>query len=228
MSERIKRIFSRVHAHYDLLNSVFSMGLDSSWRRAAASEIMAGEAGRVLDAGTGTGALALAVAEQASAGGRRVLIDATDFNRDMLRTAKERADRAGFGNVRCSLGDALGMGFPSGSFDVVASAFVLRNLDDLGQFLAESHRVLKKRGRFVFVDMALPDSALGRLLFGLCTPVILALGSLSDGNAYRWLIESIKGFDKKKLLAMLRRKRFRRVRLVPLASGIAFMVTGEK
>jgi SAM-dependent methyltransferase len=41
--------------------------------------------------------------------------------------------------------------FPSGSFDVVASAWVLEHLDHPGLVFSEVHRVLIKGGRFVFL-----------------------------------------------------------------------------
>jgi len=58
--------------------------------------------------------------------------------------------------------------------------------------------------------------------------VILFFGMFVDEKAYAWLVSSMMRFNKKAFLEKVRAKGFRNVRYVPLISGMAFIVTGEK
>jgi len=79
------------------------------------SLIAAMPAPRVLDVGTGTGAIALAIADEHP--GARVT--ATDISTDALALARENAERCGL-DVAFDRGDALA-GLPAGPWDVVVS-----------------------------------------------------------------------------------------------------------
>ena len=87
---------------------------------------------RVLDVGTGAGALALAVAPIA---GEVVGIDVVP---ELLAEARKRAP----GNLELVEGDATRLPFPFGSFDVVMTARTLHHIARPDVVLAEMARVL--------------------------------------------------------------------------------------
>lgn len=229
MSKKIHETFSRIHEHYDFFNHLFSAGLDIGWRKEAARHAMLqrGEY-KVLDLATGTGDLAIAVSSTGSAAGKNLEIIATDFNNDMLEHARQKAERKGLKNIRFEIKDALSTGYPASSFDVVTTAFSLRNFDDLDRFAAEMHRVLKKGGRFVLIDMAKPDNAFQRAFMGAYFSVINFVGGTVSKGSYRWLTYSIWRFDKENMAKTLRSHRFEEVKLKDLRAGVAFMITGRK
>ena len=151
----VRNIFDRIAWRYDLLNRIISFQLDSRWRRKAIAALgIADQPALVLDLGTGTGALALDACKVLASGSRVVGLD---FSRSMLMHAKDQTSRAGHAaKAAYILAHALAAPVRNESFDAVMSAFVLRNVGDLGSFFRESYRVLKPGGRMVSLDMFPP------------------------------------------------------------------------
>lgn len=94
----------------------------------------------VLDAGTGTGEYALALA------GMGARVTGVDNCEAMLEQARKRVPGVEF--LRASLEDALPFG--DGRFDVVVGGLVFDYVQDWGPLFVELHRVLKPGGRVVF------------------------------------------------------------------------------
>jgi demethylmenaquinone methyltransferase/2-methoxy-6-polyprenyl-1,4-benzoquinol methylase len=230
MSQEAKERFVRIAGKYDFMNHFLSMGIDRKWRLEAAREAMRGMIGkksfRVLDSATGTGDLAFAVYDLAEASGRKVKIMGTDFVKEMLDIAIEKARDSGR-RIDFKIGDSLRTGFKSGSFDVITTGFSLRNFDSVESFLAESHRILKRGGRLIILELALPDDPRQRTYFRIYS-YFIKFASLFAGKEYVWLAESISKFDKKKLLRSARATGFKRIRMRPLPSGVAFLLVACK
>ena len=181
-----------------------------------------------MDVATGTGDFALAIRDAAARNGAAVKLLAVDSNKDMLALAVSKSKRVKAGGIRFALGDATSLDFPDRSFDVVACAFGLRNFGDVDLFAGETLRILKSGGRFVFLDLAMPEGALGRFLFGAYSRFMVLAGSLVDREAYEWLARSIMRFDRRNLASRMRTKGFRNVAVRSLFPGVAFIATGKK
>ncbi len=232
MSRRIKDTFSRISGSYDRMNHMLSLGIDILWRRRAAEALLKNMQGAkrysILDAATGTGDLAIGIERLALRRSLSVSITAQDFNKEMLSLARSKASRLHCKNILFEEGDALHMRYGNASFDAVASAFALRNFDSIAAFSDEVYRVLRKRGSFVFLDMALPRGAPGRAFFRIYSLLMKAAGSAVDRDAYAWLVKSIEGFDRKGLRDALSGSGFSDVGIEELPSGIAFIASGYK
>ena len=227
MNKDTKERFDRIHRHYDFFNHLFSFGLDISWRAEAAREsVMPSRSYKVLDVATGTGDFAIAISRAASSRGKTANITGMDMNGNMLAHARSKIASAGLADISVEKGDAMNMRYEDASFDVVTSAFALRNFDSVDRFAEETYRVMKKGGRFVMVDMAMPDRNAGaaRAYF----KVIEAVGSVVGKKAYKWLTYSIINFDKEAAAKKFRKSGFSEVKVRSLRSGIAFMITGRK
>jgi demethylmenaquinone methyltransferase/2-methoxy-6-polyprenyl-1,4-benzoquinol methylase len=226
MSKRINDIFSDIYEGYDLLNHLFSFGLDIGWRREVARMAVLQRGGyRILDMGTGTGDLAISVWDALKSNGERGSITGIDLNAHMLSKAVEKAREEGIGGIRFEQRDALKTGYRSGSFDVIVSGFMLRNVDSIGSLSKEMARLLRPGGRILLLDMAYPKDPLACAYFDIHLGVMAAIGSAIGKNSYGWLFSSIKTFDKRKLVKILS-KDFDELTTQEFFPGIAYVVSG--
>ncbi len=208
----VRAMFDRIAGRYDLLNRVISAGQDMKWRRfvAAAADLPAG--GRLLDIATGTGDIAFEALKLRPG----ALVVGADFALEMMRVGQRRPP---FGErVAWTGADALALPYANNSFDAVVSGYLMRNVVDIPQVLAEQWRVLKPGGRIVILDTSPPPDnplkpfTLLHLKFGV--PLLGRLiGGKAVGDAYRYLPESTQAFKTpEELKTMIRAARFSDVR----------------
>ena len=103
------------------------------------------EGDRVLDVATGTGYMAMAVADI----GAEVI--ATDFTLEMLLEA--RAALEGQGKIELALTDADRLAFSNDSFDVVTCRVAFHHFANPQLAIGEMSRVCKQGGRVVIMDV---------------------------------------------------------------------------
>ena len=190
----VSEMFSRIAGRYDLMNGLMTFGMHHAWRRAAARETISSPDGPGLDLAMGTGDLALELGEIHP---HRTIVGA-DFAHGMLAIADEKRhaeDRGG--RVRLVEAEALALPFEARTFAFVTSAFLLRNLADLRQGLAEMRRVSSPGGRVVALEITQADlpgwAPLFRAYFNHVVPRVGALVS-GDREAYTYLPQSVDRF----------------------------------
>lgn len=104
-------------------------------------------AAKVLDVATGTGAVALALAQGVGDAGR---IMAIDLSEDMLDRLQEKIDKFGIRNIDLHVMDAASLEFRREVFDNVVCSFGIFYLPDMFAGLKEWMRVTKPGGRVMF------------------------------------------------------------------------------
>jgi ubiquinone/menaquinone biosynthesis C-methylase UbiE len=105
---------------------------------------------RALEIGPGPGFFSVEIARRLT-GGR---LDLFDVQPEMLEKAKRQLERAGFGDVGFSAGDASdGFPFPENTFDVAFLAAVIGEVPDAKSCVRSVGHVLKPGGRLVFLEM---------------------------------------------------------------------------
>ncbi|GIH69123.1 demethylmenaquinone methyltransferase [Sphaerimonospora thailandensis] len=201
-------MFDRTARRYDLVNDVLSLGMDRSWRKAAATAVDAGPGELVLDLAAGTGTSTDAFT---TLGARAI---ACDFSLGMLRTGVMRRGGSGLygGGVRgvtFVAGDALRLPFADQVFDAVTISFGLRNVAHTGQALGEMLRVTKPGGRLVICEFSTPvvkpfDLVYHQYLMKLLPPVARLVSSNPD--SYEYLAESIREWPDQAALAEIIRE----------------------
>jgi demethylmenaquinone methyltransferase / 2-methoxy-6-polyprenyl-1,4-benzoquinol methylase len=201
----VRRMFSTIAPHYDLMNRLMTGGMDLRWRTEVIRRARLSQGQRLLDLGAGTGDLAREALKQVP--GARIL--AADFTLEMMQVGRQR-----FGRPELWSGaDALYLPFPDASFDALVSGFLLRNVVDLPRALAEQYRVLKPGGRMVTLDTTRPaENLLTPFIRFHMRRVIPWLGGLlaGDRSAYTYLPETSENFlTAEDLLARIREAGFR-------------------
>jgi SAM-dependent methyltransferase len=116
------------------------------------ADLKSGE--RVLDLGTGTGAVAIEAARLVGTTGR---VTGVDISLDMLSMAKKRIDGSSYGNIELQQGRAEQIPADDASFDVVLASLSLMYVIDRGAAAHEMRRILRSGGRFVEAVWAGPE-----------------------------------------------------------------------
>lgn len=193
----VNRMFAGIAAQYDRLNGLMTLGQDRHWRQKALALCDLPPRGRLLDVGTGTGAVAR-TAHGMYAGAEIV---ATDFTWEMVQVGKSKQ---GAGPVRYSLADTLRLPFADSQFDATVSSFVMRNVVNRSAAFREQVRVTRNGGRVVCLETAPPHTvALGRLFRFYFFRIVPLLGGLisGHGSAYAYLPASTVEFPAPEALA---------------------------
>ena len=194
----LQQYYSRIYKTYDLVNRLFTFGLDRRWRRFTVSSCLKDHPADVLDLCCGTGDLAIGISLAAA---NPVHVTGFDLNPDMLNIARQKAFMHHVSTIEFVLGDAAAMPFRDDTFDCITIGFGFRNLTfenpRRDRHIGEISRVLKPGGRLLILESAVPENIPIAFFYRLYLKLFLIpLGGLLSGewNAYRYLAGSATGF----------------------------------
>jgi demethylmenaquinone methyltransferase/2-methoxy-6-polyprenyl-1,4-benzoquinol methylase len=230
--DRVRRMFAQIAPRYDLLNHVLSLNIDRWWRARTVKALLLPGTEPVLDACTGTGDLALAIARRL---GNRAPVVGTDFCSEMLELARRKQERLGLPSTQVKFIEADTQSLPvaDGSCQAVTVAFGLRNVADTDAGLRELARVCKPGGQVAVLEFSKP-TALGLrhlydFYFRRVLPRVGQLVAKNDQSAYRYLPDSVQSFPcGQALIERMEAAGLQRVRMLPMTYGIATLYLGEK
>jgi demethylmenaquinone methyltransferase/2-methoxy-6-polyprenyl-1,4-benzoquinol methylase len=191
----VRQVFSSVARRYDTMNDLMSGGVHRLWKDAMVEWLNPQPGHRVLDVAGGTGDIAFRIAAAARAHGGDAEIIVCDINADMLAEGVARAGAESAIEWVC--GDAERLPVPDSSMDAYTIAFGIRNVTHIDAALREARRVLKPGGRFLCLEFSRVEApGLDALYERYSFSVLPRLGEMvaKDGDAYRYLAESIKKF----------------------------------
>ncbi len=228
----VRQLFDRVASRYDLMNDLMSAGVHRLWKDAAAARLNPQPGETVIDCAGGTGDMArrfwrMAEAARRRRGGSPARIVVVDFNAAMIEAGRARSGHAA---PLWAVGDAQRLPLPDAAADAYCIAFGLRNVTDIAAALAEARRVLRPGGRFLCLEFSRPVAGAIRAAYDAYSfRVIPELGRrvAGDGEAYRYLVESIRRFpDQAALAALMSRAGFAQVSVTNLSAGVSALHQG--
>lgn len=226
--EQVAQMFDTISGNYDGLNRVISFGIDVKWRKKVLKMVAAKNPQTILDIATGTGDLAILMAET----GATEIIGA-DISEGMMEVGRKKvSDKTLDSRVKLIYGDSENLPFEDNYFDAITVAFGIRNFETLEKGLAEILRVLKPGGIFVILETSVPTKFPFKQGYKIYTKYLLPLiGRLfsKDRTAYAYLSESASVFPfGEKLNNILRKIGFIEVKHQPQTMGVATIYSASK
>ncbi|CAH0334634.1 Demethylmenaquinone methyltransferase [Flavobacterium sp. CECT 9288] len=226
--EQVAQMFDTISGNYDSLNRVISFGIDIKWRKKVLQIVAKSKPNTILDIATGTGDLAILMAQT-----KAEKIIGLDISAGMLEVGERKiADKNLTKTIDMVLGDSENMPFEDNYFDAITVAFGVRNFENLEKGLGEILRVLKPNGVFVILETSVPVKTPYKQGYNFYSKNILPLiGKLfsKDNVAYGYLSESAAAFPYGEALNnILRKTGFIDVVALPQTFGVATIYSASK
>lgn len=226
--EQVAEMFDNISAKYDFLNHTLSLGIDRGWRRKLLRLASQTKPKTILDVATGTGDLAIALADL-----KPDRIIGVDISEGMLSYGHKKVEKKGLkGLITLQKGDSESLDFADNTFDAVTVAFGVRNFEHLEAGLAEMLRVTKPGGKIYILEFSQPEgfpfAQLYKFYFKNILPLIGRWVS-KDSRAYSYLPDSVEAFPYGEAFAdILKRIGYKNIKLHPLTFGVATIYEAEK
>jgi len=209
---------------YDKVNSIISLGKDKEHRiRGISNRVFPGN--KILDAGSGFGNMSKTAMKLTDG---KISVTLYDPLVPMLKNTgtffEESPDMAN--------GVFEHIPFKDGEFDAVLCGYSLRDAINLRIAISEIHRVLKKDGRFVIVDLGKPDEIFFRAGVSFYLRCILPILAFAAGGRlglkFGTLYGTYQRWPKNKKLEELILEKFSRIEFEKDLMGGAIMVAAYK
>ena len=209
---------------YDKVNSIISLGKDKEHRiRGISKRVLPGN--KILDAGSGFGNMSKTAMKLTDG---KISITLYDPLVPMLKNTGTFFEKA----PDMANGVFEHIPFQDEEFDAVLCGYSLRDAINLRIAISEIHRVLKKDGRFVIVDLGKPDKAFFRAGVSFYLRCILPILAFAAGGRlglkFGTLYGTYKRWPQNKKLEELILEKFSRVEFEKDLMGGAIMVAAYK
>jgi demethylmenaquinone methyltransferase/2-methoxy-6-polyprenyl-1,4-benzoquinol methylase len=225
--EQVERMFDNISPKYDLLNRLFSLGIDQGWRRKVVRLLGKEPVDHLLDVATGTADLAIMASKKAKR------VTGIDISEGMLSHGREKVKaRQLEKRIELKKADSAALPFAEATFNAVTVAFGVRNFEELEKGLSEMNRVLVPGGRLFVLEFSKPQRTpfrqLFRFYFHRVMPFVGRLVS-RDSTAYTYLPQSVDAFPEgADFVSLLRKVGFRETSAEALTGGIATLYIARK
>jgi len=243
-AQAVRLMFDSIAPRYDLLNHLLSANVDRLWWRRTArrfGSVLSRPDSSILDICCGTGDLTMELLKLRPRGARPVL--AGDFARGMLRRGAEKFRLPDSGKSSAANGnlaqpyavaieaDAMRLPVPTGSLDLIVTAFGFRNLVNYEAGLREYARILKPGGQLGILEFSEPEGLFGPAYSLYFRRVLPSIGRLICGKdgPYNYLPASVGNFPSpSEMLHMIRSAGYRECAWQPYTFGIAGLYTAVR
>lgn len=227
-SEQVREMFDAIAPAYDFMNRAMTFGIDRLWRRRAVRLMRDIPHADVLDIATGTGDLAILMAERLEGSH----VTGVDLSEGMIEVGRRKVkERRLDSRISLTTGDCLALPFPDNSFDCITCAYGVRNFENLAAGYKEMERVLRPGGLLVILELSTPPSALVKPFYDLYTRYLIpAVGRMvsKDTRAYSYLPESIAAVpQREEMCRVMQGAGLTECRYIPLTFGTCTIYTAK-
>jgi len=209
---------------YDKVNSSISLGKDVEHRtRAIKGRIKDGD--KVLDAGSGFGNMSKTALNITNGDSEIMLYDPLlPMLKNTNKLFKDKPE------TMCGVFEHIP--FKDEQFDVALSGYSLRDAISLKTAISEIHRILKKDGKWIIVDLGKPDDSIARFGVSFYLKIILPIIAYRAGGKlglkFATLYGTYKLWPKNKKLELMLLEKFSKVEFEKDLMGGAIMVAAYK
>lgn len=221
-----KSLFNRVADRYDLLNTLFSFGMDKSWRKRLAREVSG--LTLALDIATGTTEVAVEIINRLN----ECRVIGIDPSKEMLELGRAKLKALGLQEkIILVHGFAENLPFKGDTFDAATIAFGIRNTLDPLKSLQEMKRVLRPGGKVGILEFAIPRNKLfsSFYMFYLRNALPFIGSFFGKRNEYKYLVHSIPKFPQRDHFTQLMENAgFRVKKPIELTMGAVVIYIGVK
>jgi demethylmenaquinone methyltransferase/2-methoxy-6-polyprenyl-1,4-benzoquinol methylase len=178
--EHLIETYRRSARHYDITSQLLPFGPQRAHRRRAVRALRLSPGDSVVEIGCGTGLNFPLIEQEIGPEGRIVGVDLTDA---MLAQAQHRIETNGWSNVSLVQADAAEFEFPTG-VDAILATYAHSLLPESGLVIARGAAALSAGGRWVVLDLKVPDN-LPRWLMQLGIATVGRSNSLEEWTVRR-------------------------------------------
>ena len=180
--EHLIKTYRKKAKHYDITSRLYpAPGYPQRAQRLRAVQALGLRAGdSVIDIACGTGLNFSLIEEVIGPDGRIIGVDLTDA---MLARAQDRIQTNGWSNISLVQADAADFDFPTG-VDAILSTYALSQVPDCAEVIAHGAAVLHGGGRWVVLDLKIPDNTPG-WLSQLGTAIVRPFASIDEWTMRR-------------------------------------------
>jgi ubiquinone/menaquinone biosynthesis C-methylase UbiE len=175
--EHLIETYRKKAKHYDVTSRLYpTPGYPQRAQRLRAVRALGLRPGAsVVDMACGTGLNFDLIEEAIGPGGRLIGVDLTDA---MLARAQDRIETNGWSNISLVQADAADFDFPAG-VDAILSTYALSQVPECAAVITHGAAALSGGGRWVVLDLKVPDNTPGRLA-QLGTAVVRPFASIDQ------------------------------------------------
>jgi ubiquinone/menaquinone biosynthesis C-methylase UbiE len=180
--EHLIETYRRKAKHYDITSRLYPVpGYPQRAQRLRAVRALGLRPGdSVVDVACGTGLNFSLIEQRIGPDGRIVGVDLTDA---MLAQARHRIETNGWSNISLVQADAAEFDFPT-EINGILSTYALSHVPECGDVIAHGAAALSRGGRWVVLDLKVPDNA-PRWLAPLGIAVARRFGSIDEWTRRR-------------------------------------------